>query len=97
MNGNSCLPDKSQIARAILSYLADHPEAQDTLDGIVQSWFPGQGNKFKPTMVQEVVKDLVLEGTILETKIQDSPAVYRFNLAKRNRMKELLKKRGEKD
>jgi hypothetical protein len=97
MNGDVCLPDKSQIARTILSYLADHPDAQDTLEGITQTWLPGQGNKFKPTMVQEVVKDLVLEGTILETKIPGSQPVYRFNLAKRNRMKELLKKTGKKD
>jgi hypothetical protein len=97
MNGDVCLPDKSQIARAILTYLADHPDAQDALDGIVQRWLHDQGNKFKPTMVQEVVKDLVLEGTILETKIPGSQTVYRLNLAKRNRMKEMLKKMGEKD
>jgi hypothetical protein len=92
MNGDVCLPDKSQIARDILKYLAAHPDAQDTLDGIVQSWLPDGGSKYKQLMVQEVVKDLVLEGTILESKIPGSHAVYRFNLAKRDRMKELLKK-----
>jgi hypothetical protein len=97
MNGDVCLPDKSQIARAILTYLADHPDAQDTLESIVQSWLLDQGNKFKQTMVQEVLKDLVLEGTILETKIAGSQTVYRLNLAKRNRMKEMLKKMGKKD
>ncbi len=97
MNGDVCLPDKSQIAREILTYLADHPDAQDTLEGIMQSWLPGRGNRFKPTMVQEVVKDLVLEGTILETKTPGSQTVYRFNLAKRNRMKEMLKKKGKKE
>jgi hypothetical protein len=97
MNGEVCLPDKSQIARAILTYLADHPDAQDALDGIMQGWLHDQGNKFKPTMVQEVVKDLVLEGTILEIKIPGSQTVYRFNLAKRNRMKEMLKKMRGKD
>jgi hypothetical protein len=44
-------------------------------------------------MVQEVVKDLVLEGTLLESKVPGSPAVYRFNLGRRDRMKELLKKK----
>jgi hypothetical protein len=44
-------------------------------------------------MVQEVVKDLVLEGTILESKIPGSDTVYRLNLAKRNRLKELSKKK----
>ncbi len=97
MNENVCLPDKSQIARTILAYLADHPDAQDTLEGIAQRWLPDQGSKYKPTTVQEVVKDLVLEGTILETKIPGSQTLYRFNLAKRNRMKEMMKKMGKKD
>ena len=97
MNGDVCLPDKSQIAREILTYLEKHPDAQDTLDGIVQNWLFSQGSKYKPTTVREVVKDLVLEGTILESKTQGSDAVYRLNVTKRNRLKELLKKIGGKD
>jgi hypothetical protein len=97
MNGDVCLPDKSQIAREILSYLEKHPDAQDTLDGIVQGWLSGPGGKNKPTMVREVVKDLVLEGTILERKTPGSDTAYRLNVAKRNNMKALLKKLGEKD
>jgi len=92
MNGDVCLPDKSQIAREILAYLTKHPEAQETLDGIVQVWLRDRGSKHTPIMVYEVVKDLVLEGTILESKMPDSHSVYRLNLTKRNRMKELLKK-----
>jgi hypothetical protein len=97
MNGDVCLPDKSHIAREILTYLANHPDAQDTLDGIMQWWLLDQGNRYKPIMIQEVVKDLVLEGTIIETIIPDSPAVYRLNVAKRDRMKELLKKMTNKN
>ncbi len=93
MNGDACLPDKSQIAREILTYLGKHPDAQDTLDGILKGWLPDRGSKYKPTLVQEVLKDLVLEGTIQETKIPGSHTVYRLNLAKRDRMKELLKKK----
>jgi len=91
MNGDVCLPDKSQIAREILIYLDKHPEAQDTLDGIMQSWFPDRKDKHTPTMVREVVKDLVLVGTILESKTSDSHAVYRLNLDKRDKMQEMLK------
>jgi hypothetical protein len=97
MNRDVCLPDKSQIAREILSYLEKHPDAQDTLDGIVQRWLPGQGEKYTPTMMREVVKDLVLEGTILELKTPGSDTAYRLNVAKRNNMKALLKKLGGKD
>ena len=91
MNGDVCLPDKSQIAREILTYLAKHPDAQNTLDGIMQGWLPDQGGRYKPTIVHEVVKDLVLEGTILESKTPSSDTTYRLNVAKRNKMKNLSK------
>jgi len=93
MNSDACLPNKSHIAREILTYLEKHPVAQDTLDGILKGWLPGRGNRYKPTVVQEVIKDLVLEGTILESKIPGPQTVYQLNLAKRNRLKELLKKK----
>ncbi|MGC1456485.1 MAG: hypothetical protein WA946_14975 [Nitrospirota bacterium] len=60
----------------------------------MQVWLPDRGNKYLPTMVQEVVKDLVLEGTILESKIPGTQSVYRLNNAKRDRLKELFKKKG---
>jgi hypothetical protein len=93
MNGDVCLPDKSQIARAILAYLRKHPDAQDTLDGMLKGWFPEQGSKYKPAMVREVVKDLVLEGTIMESKITGSDTIYRLNLAKQDRLKDMSKKK----
>ncbi len=92
MNGDACLPDKSQIAREILAYLRKHPDAQDTLEGIMRGWFE-HGSMYKPVLVQEVVKDLVMEGTVLESKIAGSDAIYRLNLAKQNRLKELSKKK----
>jgi hypothetical protein len=89
MNGDACLPDKSHIARVLLTYLEKHPEAQDTLEGILQTWLVGRSDKYTPTIVKEVVKDLVLQGTILEGKMPGASAVYRLNLARRNRMKKL--------
>ena len=94
MNGDVCLPDKSQIAREILTYLRKHPDAQDTLAGILQRWLE-HGNRYKPVLVQEVVKDLVLEGTIVESKITGSDAIYRLNLAKQERLKELSQRKDQ--
>lgn len=87
MHGNTCLPDKSQLAREILSYLAKHQDAQDTLDGIARIWLSGRGNAHNATIVHEVVKDLVLVGTLLESTSPDSPALYRLNLTKWNKTK----------
>jgi len=93
MNGDACLPDKTQIARELLAYLRKHPDARDTLDGVLQGWLPGRENQYDPTTVHEVLKDLVLEGTIMESKIPGTSPVYKFNLAKRNKLQELLKKK----
>jgi hypothetical protein len=95
MNGEVCVPDKSQIARAILAYLRKHPDAQDSLDGILRDWLLEQGSTYKPAMVREVVKDLVLEGTIQESTIPGSDTIYRLNIAKQNRLKELSKKKDQ--
>jgi len=95
MNGDVCLPDKSKIAREILTYLRKHPEAQDTLAGIMRGWLHEQGSTYTPAMVQEVVKDLVLEGTILESRITGSDTIYRLNLARQNRLRELAKKKDQ--
>jgi hypothetical protein len=95
MNGEVCVPDKSQIARAILAYLRKHPDAQDTLDGILRDWLLEKGSTYKPAMVREVIKDLVLEGTILERTIPGADTIYRLNIAKQNRLKELSKKKDQ--
>lgn len=93
MKSDACLPDKSQIAREILAYLREHPDAQDTLDGILKGWLVDGGNRYNRTVMQEVIKDLVLEGTIQESKTTGSNAIYRLNLGKRNRLKELSKRK----
>ena len=92
MNGDICLPDKSQIAREILTYLAKNPDAQDTLEGITRGWLSGGGAEYKPALVREVLKDLVLEGTILESEAPAPDTVYQLNAAKRVKMNELILK-----
>jgi hypothetical protein len=97
MIGDICLPDRSQILRELLAYLEKYPDAQDTLDGILQDWLSGRRDRYTPTLVHEVVKDLVLEGTLLEEKRPDSSAVYRLNLAKRDKMQKLSKHAGKQE
>ena len=89
MNSDVCLPDKSQIAREILTYLEKQPDAQDTLEGILQTWFADRRDRYTPTRVREVVKDLVMEGTLVENTTQDEIKVYMLNHAKRDKMKKL--------
>ena len=68
MKANLCFPGKPQIAHEILAYLAEHPEAEDTLDGIVRWWLLEQKIKYQTNMVREAIAELVGEGLLLEYK-----------------------------
>ena len=95
MKGNLCLSGRLEIAYEILAYLAEHPEAQDTLDGIVQWWLLEQKIKHQTNIVKEAVAELVDKGLLLEYKSRDSQVHYRTNQSKSDEIKKLLHKRPE--
>ncbi|HAR45557.1 MAG: hypothetical protein A2X56_08650 [Nitrospirae bacterium GWC2_57_13] len=77
MTDDSSAVEKSKIAREILNYLADHPDAEDTLDGIVQWWLLERKIYQHTAAVQEALEGLVAEGVILEQRQVEASAVYR--------------------
>ena len=85
MKGDVCLPERSQLARAILSYLEKYPYARDSEEHILKIWLSDQRGRYTPTLVHEVIKDLVLGGTVLEERSAGQGVLYRFNLARRQR------------
>lgn len=82
-----CLSDKSKITRDVLSYLIEHQDAQDTLEGIVEWWLVEQKIKQQTATVSEVLGDLVKRQYLLEIKGMDSRSRYRIN---HSRTKEIL-------
>ncbi len=88
VKGNLSFPDKSSIAHEILSYLAEHPEAKDTLEGIVHWWLLEQKIKHQTAIVKEAIAELVAKGFILEHTTADSQIHYRIN---RHKHEEILK------
>jgi len=79
VKGDLCFPDKSQIAREILAYLADHPDAEDTLDGIVQWWLLERKIKYQKSLVKEAIAELIDQKLILTWKDPVSRILYRAN------------------
>jgi len=75
---NKCFPDKTRIAREIISYLSAHPDAQDTLDGIVQWWLGEQKSDQHTTIAKEVLADLVTQGLIQKFRIEGQTSYYRI-------------------
>jgi hypothetical protein len=84
-------PDKTRIAHEILAYLKDHPDAQDTLEGIVEWWLLETKIKYQTTLVMDALADLVEKELILEHKSKDSRVYYQANRTKMEEILEILK------
>ena len=77
---------ESQAAYEILSYLAEHPYAQDALSGIIGWWLPEK--RVRRQIVTNALLALVREGLVLERKMQHLPTRYGIN---QERMPEIRK------
>ena len=82
----------TEIAREILAYLADHPEAQDTLDGIIQWWLLERKIKYQTDIVRQALAELVAKEFLLECKARDEGIHYRMNQNRYDEMQAFLKK-----
>jgi hypothetical protein len=70
---------RSRIADEILAYLAEHPDARDTLEGIVQWWLLEQEIKKWTAEVQTALADLIDEGLVIEEQGVDARIHYSLN------------------
>src|SRR5260370_39784763 len=72
----------NDVADCILGYLLDNPEAEDTIDGIVEWWVMRQRIRYETERVKEAISKLVREGLILERGAAGSAVRYRINKRK---------------
>jgi hypothetical protein len=79
------------IAADIFAYLLEHPQAQDTLEGIAQWWLMEQRIKQVISEVKSAIEELVHEGLVLEQEGADGQARYRINLENRAQIRARLK------
>jgi len=69
-----------------LTYLAEHPESHDTLEGIVEWWLLEQEIKRRTVLIREVMAELVVRGLVLERESSDARVHYYIN---RDRLAEI--------
>ena len=74
-----CIVMKADIARAVLAYLADHQDAQDTLEGIVEWWLVKQRIVEQTAVVREVLDELVTEGLLVSRPDPNMRVFYSLN------------------
>jgi hypothetical protein len=78
--------DKPDIAREILAYLVDHPEADDTLDGIAQWWLLERKIYYHLIKVQEALNELVVRGYLIRNAGRGKGISYQVD---KNRLEEI--------
>jgi Fe2+ or Zn2+ uptake regulation protein len=64
--------------REIVEYLRRHPEAADTVDGILDWWMPAQRNENARNEIQEALREFVEQGLIEEVVLGNGHRLYRL-------------------
>ncbi|MCI0694749.1 winged helix DNA-binding protein [candidate division KSB1 bacterium] len=83
---------EEKLAEAILKYLAEHPQASDTLEGIAEWWIMRQQIRVEATSVAKVLRQLTESGLLEEIGKGKNPRRYRLKVMERDRAPE--EKRG---
>lgn len=65
-----------EIERSLLIYLRGHPQAADTLDGIVEWWLPLQRYETARLHIERTLEKLVIDGTLRRDLLRDGAVLY---------------------
>lgn len=85
---NRCLAINTKLpklARQVLRYLREHPEAQDTVEGIMVWWVSERAAKEWLPHVRKSLTALVDRGYLEERTGADGSVLYRLNQSRRLR------------
>ncbi len=91
MSPESSKLDVSRVAEQILAYFVEHPDAQDTLEGVVQWWLLQQRIRTAVGEVEAALAELVGKGFVVEHRGGDSRIRYAVN---RRRLREIGEQLG---
>lgn len=90
MNSGEPTIRRSPIFCEILGYLADHPEAQDTVEGIMEWWLLEQRIKIATTEVRVALEQLVAKELLITREGRAERVSYRVNRQKLRDLRDLL-------
>ena len=90
MQNNQKQQKHSDAAILILSYLVKHPDAKDTLEGIVHWWILRERIEQSVEKVNQTLTDLVAKEFILEKEYYNQDKMYQLNFEKVPDIKAIL-------
>jgi hypothetical protein len=68
-----------EVERTVLAYLRHHPQAADTLRGIVNWWLPLQRYESEWQQIEHVLGRMVAEGLLHRERLPDGEVLYALN------------------
>jgi hypothetical protein len=91
---NACQSTEvSRIIFDILAYLADHPDAEDTIEGIAQWWLLEQRIRQQIPVIENALAELADKGFVIKQSGSNGRIRYRINRRKQRQIKEFLNRR----
>jgi len=66
----------AEVASAVLGYLRRHPDAADTLEGIVRWWLPQQRYETEKARIEQVLEALVADGALRCERLPGGASLY---------------------
>ena len=79
MENNPAQDKLSPIACELLAYLAEHPEAQDTLVGVMRWWLLERQTRYWQPQVQAALDQLQAEDLVVVRQAHDQQLRYGLN------------------
>ncbi len=81
---------REELVRAILAYCVEHPEAKDTVEGILTWWFAAAETNWSAEEVRIALKFLTAKGWITSRTIRESEEIYGVSKEKLPEITEFL-------
>lgn len=70
------MQDDGEVRHSVLAYLRSHPQAADTLSGIVNWWLPQQRLETGRRRIEQVLDELVDADLLRRDQLPDGEVLY---------------------
>lgn len=93
VNADKLTPRRMPVFYEILAYLAEHPLAHDTVEGILEWWLLKHRLTRTKTQVRAALVQLVAEEWVIAHTRADGRLSYRVNRTQLRRIRRLLREK----
>lgn len=76
MSDKNTEPHVELVAQQIRTYLKDHPQAADSLAGVVSWWLPAGQSSPQPDVVRAALELLQVQGVVSRRVLPDGNVIY---------------------